>query len=269
LDIDDEGCYHLKSGCRFPVLSLTEDELIGLAIATVLSETPGLNIGAGAVPTTRKLEAASQEEPSQLLHTAQQLMAALHLKLADHSRHLETIRTIQRALLDRKQVEGAYRSPYEGTTLTLTLHPYRLALVKSAWYLIARPSDETNPRTYRILRFKKVRLIDEPTQIPEDFDLKAYFGNAWAVYRGDQSYDVELVFSTVAGDIVAETIWHPTQQVRQHKDGKVTLTFRVDGLDEIVRWVVGWAGRVKVVKPVELKNRVVEQFRLGLEMNQG
>jgi predicted DNA-binding transcriptional regulator YafY len=264
----EAGCYRLLPGARFPVLSLTDDELIGLATAAVLSHAPGLNIGPGAIPTTRKLEATTAEEPSQLLHQAQQLMGVLDLKLADHSRHLSTIRTIQQALLEGKQLQGQYRSPYEPKTVSLYLHPFRLVLVKSAWYLVARQSDETKPRTYRVLRFKGLELVAETAQIPVDFDLETYFGNAWGVYRGDQSYDVELEFSPDAGEIVTETLWHRTQKVRRHKDGKVTLTFHVDGINEIVRWVVGWAGRVKVVKPVELKNLVVEQFRLGLEMNQ-
>jgi predicted DNA-binding transcriptional regulator YafY len=270
LEFDKEhGCYRLLPSARFPVLSLTEDELIGLATAATVMTAPGLNIGLGAIPTTRKLEATSQEEPSQLLQNAQQLIAALDLKLADHSSHFDTIRTIQRALLERKQLEGKYRSPYERKTVTLTLHPYRLALVKSAWYLIARPAAEAKPRSYRVHRFKSLGLVDEPARVPVDFELKAYFGNAWGVFRGDQSYDVELEFLPDAGEIVTETIWHPTQKVRRHKNGKVTLTFHVDGLNEIVRWVVGWSGRVKVVKPVELKSLVVQHFQAGLEMNQG
>jgi hypothetical protein len=56
----------------------------------------------------------------------------LDLKLADHSQHHETIRTVQWALLERKQLTGHYRSPYEPTPVKLTLHPYRLCLVKAA-----------------------------------------------------------------------------------------------------------------------------------------
>ena len=66
------------------------------------------------------------------------------------------------------------------------LHPYRLALVKQAWYLIARPEGSTHPVTYRVARFRSLKALDSAADVPEDFDLRAYFGDAWAVYRGDQ-----------------------------------------------------------------------------------
>jgi hypothetical protein len=62
--------------------------------------------------------------------------------------------------------------------------------------------------------------------------LRAYFGNAWAVYRGDVSYEVEVRFVPEAAALVTETTWHHTQQARRNEDGSVTLSFRVDGLQE-------------------------------------
>lgn len=56
----------------------------------------------------------------------------LNLKLADHSRHQDFVRTVQWALLQRRQVTGQYASPYEAESVKLTLYPYRLCLVKSA-----------------------------------------------------------------------------------------------------------------------------------------
>jgi predicted DNA-binding transcriptional regulator YafY len=110
-------------------------------------------------------------------------------------------------------------------------------------------------------------MIDEPASVPDDFDLRAYFGNAWAVYRGDRSYDVQVLFTRDAADIVTEVVWHQTQRVQRHKDGSVTMSFIVDGLNEILRWVLGWAGRVKVIEPPELRQLVVEQHQKAIAIN--
>jgi predicted DNA-binding transcriptional regulator YafY len=264
---ETEQCYRVRPDCRFPVLSLTEEETVGQAVATALSGGPGLKIGPGAKPATRKLAAISNERTQQLLADAEQLVHVLDLKIADHSRHLDILRTVQWALLHRKQVVGQYRSPYEADTVQLRLYPYRLCLIKNAWYLIGRPTDSDQPRTFRVARFKTLRLVDQPADIPEDFDLRSYFGNAWAVYRGEQTYDIEILFSPEAAEIVTETTWHHSQRVKRHKDGSVTLFFKVDGLNEIVRWVLGWAGRAKVIKPPELRKMVTEQHRKAIEMN--
>lgn len=267
---DEEAqCYRLtRPDYRFPTLSLSDEELVGQAVATVTTQSPGLKIGPGSAPTTRKLAATSNERVQQLLEDAEQVVSVLDLKIADHSQQQEIIQTVQQALLRKCQVTGHYESPYESGPVKLRLHPYRLCLIKSAWYLIGRPTEEQQPRTYRIARFKSLRMLDDHAEIPSDFSLKSYLGNAWGVYRGEQSFDVELWFNPQAAKIVTETIWHQTQKIVRQRDGSVILKFRVDGLEEIANWVLCWTGRCKVLEPRELRDRIVQTLEAGMELQQ-
>ena len=264
---EHDQCYRVRPDCRFPVLSLTDDELVGQAIATVATKAKGLDVGSGASPTTRKLAAKSVESAQTILADAERLIAIFDLKLVDHSRHQEIFKTVQWAVLKRKQLTGQYESPYESKPVTLKLHPYRLCLVKNAWYVIGRPVDEKDPRTYRVARFKTLRLLDQPADVPDDFDLRRYFGNAWAVYRGEKTYDIEIWFTAEAAKIVTETQWHDTQKVVKQKDGSVILQFRIDGLEEITHWVLAWTGKAKVLEPKELCDLVVDKLRRALELH--
>jgi predicted DNA-binding transcriptional regulator YafY len=261
-------CYRVRPDYQFPVVGLTEEEALGQGIATALTKAPGLDIAGGAAPTTRKLAVASGEAISQLMADAERLVEVLDLKLADHSKHHEVIKTIQLALIQRKQLTGMYESPYESEQVRLNLHPYRLCLIKSAWYLIARPTTSDQPRTYRAARFKTLRMLDAPARVPNEFDLREYFGNAWAVFRGDRTYDVEIRFQPEAARVATETVWHHTQKSKTHPDGSVTLTFRVEGLQEISHWFMTWIGRATVVQPPELRQLVVARLHQGLEMHQ-
>ena len=251
-------CYRLRADYRFPTLALTDDELLGQAMSVSIAKAPGLNISEGAAATAHKI-AAYSERAEQLFAQVQSLVGVLDLQLVDHREHLEIIRTIQWALLGRKLLKGSYRTPYQKDLVRLTLAPYRLVLVKAGWYLIARPLDRDAPRTYRTTRFQSLRMLEEDASIPADFDLQAYFGKAWAVYRGDRTYQVELRFQPDAAGIVTETRWHATQKAKKHEDGSVTLHFEVDGLQEISNWVVGWSQWVKVLSPPELRDIVAEQ----------
>jgi predicted DNA-binding transcriptional regulator YafY len=263
----EKGYYVLQGDYRFAVAGLTDDELLGQATAAVLTGAKGLDLGAGAEPTTRKLRATSREKGRTLLEDAGRIMAVLDLKLADHEAHRDTFRTIQTALIERKCLEGTYVSPYQPVEKRLLLLPYRLCLVKQAWYLIARPEGSVHPVTYRVARFRSLEKLDATADVPEDFDLRAYFGNAWAVYRGERSYEVEVRFVREAATLVIETTWHHTQQIQHHEDESVTLSFRVDGLEEIARWLLGWSGWAEIVRPPELRGIVVEQLRKALALN--
>lgn len=264
---EEEQCYRVRSDYRFPTLMLTDEEALGQAVATAISRAPGLDIGLGATPTTTRLASASKDETKQVIADAMSLVDVFDLKLADHSRHGEILKTIQLALLGANQVTGVYESPYEDSPVKLTIHPYRLCLLKQAWYVIGHVEGETQPKTFRAARFKSLRQTDAVAERPEVFDLREYFGNAWSVYRGEQSYDVELRFDASVARTIVETQWHHTQQTTNHRDGCVTLKFTVDGLDEIERWVLGWAGSVKIIEPKELRSSVIEKLRRAISDN--
>ncbi len=260
------GCYRVRPDYRFPVPNLTEEEALGQAVATAVTKAAGLDVVGGPAGATRKLAVTSPEALRQLMADAERLVAVMDLKIADHSRHKEAIKSIQFALMQRKQVTGRYESPYEPGPITLRLHPIRLCLVKSAWYLIARPIDAVEPRTYRVARFKTLRMLSDPARVPNEFDLRAYFGNAWSVFRGDRSYAVAIRFLPESARLVTETVWHHTQKAESHSDGGVTLTFQVDGLEEIANWVLPWSPHCTVLEPPELRALVVAKLRRGLQM---
>jgi len=262
----DQQFVRVRPDFRFPVITLTDDEVLGLSLAATLTKAPGLDVTAGATPATRKLAAVSKQETQDLIDDAQRLISVLDLKLVDHSRHHDIIRTVQMALMQGKQISGLYESPYEAEPVKLKLHPYRLCLIKNAWYIIGTIAGESIPKTFRVARFKAVRMQAEPATVPDDFDLRAYFGNAWAVFRGDKSYDVELKFQPAAAKVVIETVWHHTQKTKSHKNGCVTLSFRVDGLSEILHWILSWAGQVRVQSPDELKGLFVQTLEDAIQI---
>ncbi|MEZ6073694.1 MAG: WYL domain-containing transcriptional regulator [Pirellulales bacterium] len=262
-----EKSYRVRPSFRFPTVNLTDEELLDQATASMMSASASVGVGRGAKSTTRKL-AATNEESARLLEDAEQLMSVLDLKLANHSRHQKVIRTVQWALVGGKQITGRYASPYYESPIKLTLHPYRLCMAGQCWYVVARPQGEDAPKTYRVARFRALRALDRAAEVPADFDMHTYFGNAWNVFRSDESYDVEVEFTADAAPLVTETQWHRTQTVKQkYPDGRIVLAFTVDGLDEILWWVLGWSGRVKVRSPEPLRVMVVEQLERALRLN--
>jgi len=262
-----EESYRVRSDYRFPVPNLTEEEIIGQAVATAITKASGMDVAGNAAATTQKIAAAADDETKQLLADTEQVVCVLGLQLADHSRHQETIQKAQQALIQKQRISGSYSSPYEAKPVKLHLNPIRLCLIKNAWYLIAQAVDGDAPRTYRIARFDRLEVLNEAAVVPGNFDLKAYFGNAWAVYRGSETFDIRIKFLPEAARIVTETQWHVTQIATPGPDGSVVLSFQIDGLEEICNWLLGWSGRAEVLEPQELRKMVADKLRAGLALN--
>ncbi len=77
--------------------------------------------------------------------------------------------------------------------------------------------------------------------------------------KGERSWAVELMFSPGLAETISETRWHKTQEVEIVESGELRFTCTVDGLDEIVWWVLSMGASCRVVKPVALQKRVREQ----------
>lgn len=66
-------------------------------------------------------------------------------------------------------------------------------------------------------------------------------------------------FSAAVADQVRERFWHESQETVDLSDGRIEFTVHLGGLDEILRWVLGWGDRAEVIAPPELRKRVKGQ----------
>jgi predicted DNA-binding transcriptional regulator YafY len=264
---EEQQSYRVREDFWFPTFSLSVDELIGQATAGTIAKAQGLRINQGTEVTLQRLRSGLNEKNQELLKRASEMVAILDLKLADHSRSEKSIDAVQRAILQRRQLEGSYRSPYAASSHIVTLHPLRLCMIKQAWYLIAKDSADEAIKSYRLTRFLSLNVLSRAAENIEEFDIRQHFANAWGVFRGDRRFSIKLRFTSEAAPLVQETQWHHSQACEANTDGSLTVSFEVDGLEEIVWWVLGWSSRVSVIEPKELKKMVREKLQAALKMN--
>ena len=84
---------------------------------------------------------------------------------------------------------------------------------------------------------------------------------AGAADRCRQVVRVEL--RDYAARMAQERSWHPTQELRRLNNAgtRVEICFHVSRLEEMVRWVLSWGSKAKVLGPPELKRLVRDEVR--------
>jgi proteasome accessory factor B len=55
---------------------------------------------------------------------------------------------------------------------------------------------------------------------------------------------------------IRETVWHRSLQLRELPDHSAELRLVIDGLDEILGWVLSFGDQVEVLAPPALRQRV-------------
>ena len=100
-----------------------------------------------------------------------------------------------------------------------------------------------------------------PYAIPDDFSIDDHLGHAWRMIRGETQYDVVIDFDAKFAETLSDTRWHAAQEIDFHDDNTITFRCSVDGLDEIVWWVLSMGPHAVVREPAELRERVAELAR--------
>ena len=79
---------------------------------------------------------------------------------------------------------------------------------------------------------------------------------------------VKLRFLPEVAASVAKIQWHSTQTTEFLEDGSVILRFHVDGLAEIVWWILSYGDKVRVLAPAALRDKVIEIAQKTISANQ-
>ena len=63
-------------------------------------------------------------------------------------------------------------------------------------------------------------------------------------------------FTKTVAPFIKEKNWHPTQKIKNLKDGSVELSLQLSHLSDIQRWILGWGSQATVLEPKELAESV-------------
>ncbi len=244
--------YGLVEGAHLPPLNLTAEEhaLLRLALGMpVLRKSPAL---ARRLAT---LEAKLEAVTSRALESPE----ALALATLDRSGPIDPalLERLEKAAGERCALEILYTSMTDGAARWRRIDPYHLFHRADAWYLVGRCHVHDEPRTFRLDRIRQARTLPARFTVPADFSLERYLTDTWAIMRGARPIAVVLRFDPALAPLLQRARHHASEQMQSVVGGEIEYRATVSHLDEIARWVVGFGGRCRVVKPEALRKKVV------------
>ena len=199
---------------------------------------------AASLPDTISLNLADWEQTISFRTSAEPI---LNLKIFD---------LLAKATAQHKQIQLTYRKPGKPQTEQRRVDPYQLANINGEWFLFAFDHLRKDIRTFVPARIQKVEFTGKAFQRPSKFSLEKTLQNSFGVHSGKGVQTVLIRFSPYAADYIREKKWHPSQKLRELKDGGVELRLSLSSLGEVERWILGWGGNATVLAPQELADSV-------------
>lgn len=170
----------------------------------------------------------------------------------------EKFSMIEQAIRHRLKVCMNYQSASRQVITRRTVHPYRLHYDQSGdfWYLIAWCEYRKAIRTFALSRAEHMVQTGDTFTIPATFRIDKYLEKNFNHTRGPETHNIAIRFTPYQSQWIREHRWHPSQHIREHEDGSLTLTLDVSALEAVKRWVLRYGAQAEVLEPPELRRMV-------------
>ena len=133
-------------------------------------------------------------------------------------------------------------------------------------YVIAYCHKAEDIRIFKIERIERIELLEETYSVPAEFDANEYLASYWGISIYGAVKTVKLKFSPDIARIAVETMWHPSQVTELQKDGSAVVTLNLAVTTEFITFILGWAEKVEVLEPKELRRQIKSTARAILKV---
>lgn len=173
---------------------------------------------------------------------------------------------IYEAILNKEVLEVEYKGFNSSESTKLILHPQFLKQYNYRWFLFAKNEMQENRFNFsqyaldRILNIQPIKgkYIDLQMNWEED-----YFSNRIGVSSRDSETieEVELCFDPNLKGYIETKPLHQTQKpVKLKDDGSFNVTIKVALNYELEQLILGFGEQVSVVRPLELREKIVARI---------
>ena len=173
--------------------------------------------------------------------------------------------SVQQALIDELQLPCSYYSAHRDRTSELVLEPLGLVQRGNITYLIATPYEDV--RQFALHRMSTVAVSRVPITANRDFDLKSYAASS-AMQFGNNAGELITLEAWVNEGLLRmlrETPLSEGMETMSSEDGGWIRAKVVDSW-ELEWWLLSQTGSIAVTAPTDLKQRLIQRLRRGLDL---
>jgi proteasome accessory factor B len=242
----------------FPTVQISEGELLALLVAQkALEQYQGTPYHDQLAHAFAKLSAGLNDRIS--FSPAGTLRSVSFHQMGLGKADMKLFEKLSRAVNESVEIEFDYRKPQQRRHERRKVQPYHLANRENSWYLVGYDLERQALRNFAVGRMQALAVTDRKFTRPADFSPERHFGKAFGAFVGTGNYRVTVRFRPAVAEQVRERFWHESQETVDLPDGGVEFTVHLGGLDEILRWILGWGEHAEVVAPEELRRLVRER----------
>lgn len=255
-----DGGYYISNTSLFPIRNTSQQELRALTFAVEQLLSKGNTIYSGdAQVALDKLKALHKLEKDRDRHIYFVQRSKPNYEFSDENRkYLQ----LQEALLTKRKVKIKYETRSAKGSERI-IDPYGFVHYNEFFYCIAMCNSKNDTRMFKLARMKDIQTLYETYTIPEGFDVRNEFPKFGLM---NEPLEVELLIYPPFSVSVQESIWGENQIIEYNPDNSIRFQATMSGKESVKKWILGMGASVKIVKPVSLREEIIEEGRKLLDL---
>ena len=182
--------------------------------------------------------------------------------------HLDHFQAVGSALLRRKRLIIRYHARGSDQTTEREISPQRLVHYRDNWYLDAWCHLRDGLRAFAVDAIQHAEILDSRANDVDETQLNTVLGAGYGIFSGDDVTWATLRFTPERARWVATERWHPKQQGQTLDDGSYQLQIPYSDDRELIMDILKYGSDCQVMAPEQLKQRVADEFRRGMQRYQ-
>lgn len=259
--------YHIAQGHRHPIKpdgmsSIVSLQIIEKEIKSMLP--PTLRSDVDAIFSSLKQEENKQTK----LWSERFCYFPRELPLESPVVGAHLFNQIERALLDKKDIEFTYQKRGATEPKSYVLTPLGLFLHGNSFYLVGMvPNNPDQIRTYALHRVHTLKIGFSSTKTLTKFKVKEYVEQNARHFSGGEMVKVVLRIENLNGlHLIEETLLSPTQKIIAHGEEYTTVEAEVRDSLTLEWWLMKNSNIVEVISPLPLRNKIIRTLLASLTL---
>lgn len=244
--------YTLMAGYFLPPLKFTSDEATMLLLGSeFVAEHFDSQYKEAAQSAARKIAAVIPDAERAEVAYLQESIALVPLTRSEAE--TETLKKLRRAVIERRTVRFTYHTRYseDGNShrRAREADPYGLFHYVGSWYMVAHCHLRDALRDFRLHRISDLAVLDRSFRRPADFSMQP------SAHDDQRRLLIRALFDKEIADWVREARSYYWEEAQDTADG-LLVTLRVRTENEVINWLLGWGGRVRILEPAAVQQRL-------------
>lgn len=178
----------------------------------------------------------------------------------------EYISPIFNAIINKRVLKIIYH-PFDQEAFSFLFHPYFLKQYNNRWFALGYNQDLNFDRWNIALdRIKAMEEVNKKYR-KNTTDWDEHFYDIVGVTRlpGEKAVPVELIFQREQAPYIQTKPMHPSQKVKQLKDGRLQVRLHLIPNYELVSQLLSFGEKVEVMSPKSLRTNIRKRLKNALD----